>query len=338
MNTISVVILNYNGEKMLEKYLPSVVSNTKDAEIIVADNKSTDNSITWIKNNYPSIRIIEMSENWGFAEGYNKALKQVDSEYFILLNSDVYTPEGWLQPLIDYLKNNNQCGACQPKILSDIDKNKFEYAGAAGGYIDYFGYPFCRGRIFDYVETDKGQYDDIAEIFWASGACLAIKKSVFDSIGGFDGRFFAHQEEIDLCWRLKSLGYSIACIPQSKVYHLGGGSLNYESPRKTFLNFRNNAILLYKNLPTNKYIFVRTVRILLDFIASIQMLLQGKTANAKAVITGNIEFIKMKSHFKASKKSISQSVTCKKPYGILNHLLLWKVYINKNKTFNQLKF
>ena len=166
MNTISVVILNYNGEKMLEKYLPSVVSNTKDAEIIVADNKSTDNSITWIKNNYPSIRIIEMSENWGFAEGYNKALKQVDSEYFILLNSDVYTPEGWLQPLIDYLKNNNQCGACQPKILSDIDKNKFEYAGAAGGYIDYFGYPFCRGRIFDYVETDKGQYDDIADIFW----------------------------------------------------------------------------------------------------------------------------------------------------------------------------
>ena len=279
-----------------------------------------------------------MSQNWGFAEGYNKALKQIDSEYFILLNSDVYTPEGWLQPLIDYLKNNNQCGACQPKILSDIDKNKFEYAGAAGGYIDYFGYPFCRGRIFDYVETDKGQYDDIAEIFWASGACLAIKKSVFDSIGGFDGRFFAHQEEIDLCWRLKSLGYSIACIPQSKVYHLGGGSLNYESPRKTFLNFRNNAILLYKNLPTNKYIFVRTVRILLDFIASIQMLLQGKTANAKAVITGNIEFIKMKSHFKASKKSISQSVICKKPYGILNHLLLWKVYINKNKTFNQLKF
>ena len=338
MNKTAVIILNYNGEEMLKKYLPSVVSNTQDAEIIIADNCSTDKSVEWIKEKYPELRIIQLTQNWGFAEGYNKALKEVDSEYYVLLNSDVFTPEGWLKPLISYLEEHENCGACQPKILSDTNKEKFEYAGAAGGYIDYFGYPFCRGRIFDYVETDTGQYDDIAEIFWASGACLAIKREIFYKAGTFDSRFFAHQEEIDLCWRIKTLGYSIKCIPQSIIYHLGCGSLNYESPRKTFLNFRNNAILLYKNLPTQKYIIVRTARIFLDLIAAIQMLLQRKAPNAKAVIMGNIQFIKMKKQFKTDKKKNISTTTCKKPHGILNHLLLWKVYINKNKTFNQIDF
>lgn len=336
MKTISVVILNYNGAKMLQKYLPSVISNTPNAEIIIADNNSTDNSIEWIQNNYPAIKIIRLTENWGFAEGYNKALKEIDSDYFVLLNSDVYTPEGWLEPLVTYLERNKNCAACQPKILSDINRDKFEYAGASGGYIDCFGYPFCRGRIFDYIETDRHQYDDIKEIFWASGACLAIKKEIFFKVGGFDGRFFAHQEEIDLCWRIKSSGYSITCVPQSKIYHYGGGSLNYDSPRKTFLNFRNNALLLYKNLPTSRYITVRLTRIILDLVAAFQMFLQGKKQNAKAVISGNIQFMRMKKQFKADKKRNITSATCKKPYGILNHLLLWEVYIKRNKTFDRI--
>lgn len=335
--TTAVVILNYNGRALMEKYLPSVIANTSDAEIIIADNGSTDSSATWLRSTYPTLQLICFDRNYGFAEGYNKALQQIDSDIYVLLNSDVETPAGWLKPLTDYLDTHPECAACQPKILSAAERDKFEYAGAAGGFIDIFGYPFCRGRVMSHIEQDNHQYDTPIEIFWATGACLAVRSKLYRETGGLDARFFAHQEEIDLCWRLKARGWSITCIPESKVYHVGGGSLGYESPMKTKLNFRNNALLLYKNLDAATYRWIAPLRILLDWVAALQMLLQRKPRNAKAVFQAQREFRKIKNNF-APDREINLSLTqFTRPQGIMLHLLLWQVYALGRKKYNQLK-
>ena len=336
MNKVSVVILNYNGQKLMQQYLPTVIANSSGAEIVVADNGSTDGSVEWLVSAYPELRVIAFDKNYGFAEGYNQALKLVDNEYYVLLNSDICTPEDWLLPLFNYMETHTECVACQPKIRSVYEPEKFEYAGAAGGFMDIYGYPLCRGRMMNYVETDNNQYDTIKEIFWATGACLMIRSKAYWDAGGLDGRFFAHQEEIDLCWRLKARGASIVCVPQSAVYHVGGGSLGYESPFKTKLNFRNNALLLYKNLSSDRYWWTYLFRLLLDWVAALQMLLQNKPKNAKAVIEAQIEFIKMRKEFKIDRKKNIALTKYKKPSGLLNLWLIWQVYINKKQKYSDL--
>lgn len=335
--TTAVVILNYNGVELMKQYLPSVVNNTPDAEIIVADNGSTDGSVAWLKEAYPTLRLVELDRNYGFADGYNRALQQVSADIFVLLNSDIETPPGWLAPLVGHLEQNGHCAACQPKILSVADPHKFEYAGAAGGFIDIYGYPFCRGRVMSHVETDNGQYNSPREIFWATGACLAIRSSVFNQVGGLDARFFAHQEEIDLCWRLKARGWSVACIPQSAVYHVGGGSLSYESPFKTRLNFRNNALLLYKNLPDKQYRRVAPIRILLDWVAALQMLVTGQPQNARAVLDARREFKRIRKDFVEDRKKNLSLTVSPIPSGIMPRLLLLEVYLKRHTRFDLLK-
>ena len=247
---IAIVILNWNGVDLLRRFLPSVQANSSaQAEVIVADNGSTDASCAVLESEFPDVRLIRLPENYGFAEGYNRALEQVDAPYYLLLNSDVEVPAGWLAPLLDYMEAHPEVAACQPKMLSYADRGSFEYAGAAGGFLDRYGYPFCRGRVFDTLERDEGQYDDVAPVLWASGAALMVRRQDWRDAGGLDGRFFAHMEEIDFCWRLRSRGRGVVCIPASRVYHVGGASLAQGNPRKTFLNFRNNLLMLYKNLP-----------------------------------------------------------------------------------------
>ncbi len=293
---LSVVILNWNGKHWLEKFLPSVLQHSKgtDIEVVVADNASSDGSVAFLTDKFPQVRQILLTNNFGFAEGYNIALQQVTAEYAILLNSDVEVTDGWWQPLVRALDEDKQLAAVQPKILSYSNKKMFEYAGASGGFLDSYGYPFCRGRIFSAVEMDGGQYDAPMDIFWASGACLAIRTELYKRVGGLDGSFFAHMEEIDLCWRLNARGYRLRCIPQSVVYHVGGGTLSSESPRKTFLNFRNNLLMLYKNVPDSKLTNVMNLRVVLDYLSILHFLLVGKWENAKAVWKARSEFEKIK--------------------------------------------
>ncbi len=293
---LSVVILNWNGKHWLEKFLPSVLqySQGADIEVVVADNASSDGSVAFLTDKFPQVRQILLTNNFGFAEGYNIALQQVEAEYTVLLNSDVEVTDGWWQPLVRALDEDKQLAAVQPKILSYSNKKMFEYAGASGGFLDSYGYPFCRGRIFSAVEMDGGQYDAPMDIFWASGACLAIRTELYKRVGGLDGSFFAHMEEIDLCWRLNARGYRLRCIPQSVVYHVGGGTLSSESPRKTFLNFRNNLLMLYKNVPDSKLTNVMNLRVVLDYLSILQFLLVGKWENAKAVWKARSEFEKIK--------------------------------------------
>ena len=275
MKTV-VVILNWNGKHWLEKFLPNVISNSSDATVIVADNNSTDNSVSFLHEKFPEIQIIQNDGNYGYAKGYNLALKQIDAEYFVLLNSDIEVTKDWISPIISLMDSDKTISACQPKILDYNNKNKFEYAGGSGGYIDKFGYPFCRGRIFNELEEDKGQYNDATEVFWATGACLFVRSSQFLEIGGLDEDFFAHQEEIDLCWRLKNKGYRIMVESKSEVYHVGGGTLNVGSPFKTHLNFRNNLYMLFKNLPLSSLFTIIPIRLVLDGIAAITLLNKEK--------------------------------------------------------------
>ena len=287
----SVIILNWNGSAMLRKYLPSVLKYTH-AEVIVADNGSTDDSIAVLVSEFPEVRRIILDKNFGFAEGYNRAIKQVDSEYIVLLNSDVEVTEGWLDPLLDYLQSHPEVAAVQPKIRSWLHRDQFEHAGAAGGYINALGYPYCRGRILWHVEQDKGQYDSIVNVDWTSGACMCMRTKVFKELGGLDAAFFAHMEEIDLCWRMRNAGWKLACIPQSVVYHLGGGSLAYENPRKTFLNHRNNLLMIYKN---KKHPFgVLFVRFFLDYAAALFYLIQRRPKASKAVFEARRDYLRIR--------------------------------------------
>ena len=298
--TVSIVILNWNGEKFLKKFLPILINNTKtdDIEIVVADNGSTDNSIELLKSTFTQVRTIILDKNYGFAGGYNKALSQIDSEYFVLLNSDIEVTEHWLDNLLNYMVLHKEVAACQPKILSQVNRSYFEHAGASGGFIDKYGFPFCRGRIFGKVEQDTGQYDNTIDVFWATGACLMIRSEVFKKVGGLDDEFFAHMEEIDLCWRLKNRAYRIVCVPESTVYHVGGGTLHTEHPYKTYLNFRNNLLMLYKNLPNNSLKRTLKIRFWFDYLAALQMFISGKPKNAKSVFKARKDFKNMKQNFK----------------------------------------
>ena len=290
MKKIAVVVLNWNGVKLLEQFLPSVISYSNEATIYVADNASSDNSIQFVKDNYPTIKIIQNDGNYGFANGYNIALQQVEEEYYCLLNSDVEVTENWLTPILSIFKSESDVAIIQPKILDFKNKEYFEYAGAAGGFIDKYGYPFCRGRIFETIEKDNHQYDDEKDIFWASGACFFIRKDIYRKLNGFDGDFFAHQEEIDLCWRAFNLGYKAKYTSQSIVYHLGGATLNEGNPKKTFLNFRNSLLMLLKNLPKNKLFTILFMRLVLDGIAGIKFIFQGKFKHCFAIIKAHFHF------------------------------------------------
>lgn len=303
MKKVSIVILNWNGEEMLKTFLPSVLfcSIEQNVEVCVADNGSTDGSCKLIKEEFPTVRLICLDQNYGFAEGYNQALSAVDAEYVVLLNSDVEVTPNWLKPLVSFMDSHPEVGACQPKILSQKNRDYFEYAGASGGFIDKLGYPFCRGRIFETIELDKGQYDTDVPVFWATGAALFIRHEVYKKVGGLDGRFFAHMEEIDLCWRLRSRGYGIYCIPSSTVYHVGGATLNKENPRKTFLNFRNNLLMLYKNLPSNELKFVMFQRTILDWVAAVVFCLKGDLAAAKAVSRARKQYKRLRPRFEADR-------------------------------------
>lgn len=287
---IAVLILNWNGQALLERFLPSIVKyNSSKAEVIVVDNASSDNSLSFLKNNYPDIKRIEFDENYGFAKGYNKAISLLQHEYVVLLNSDVRVSENWLESPFEFLEENKSYAACQPKILDEKNPSNFEYAGAAGGYIDKFGYPFCRGRMFEDLEADEGQYDTIKDVFWASGAALFVRRKEYIEIGGLDASFFAHQEEIDLCWRLLNKGYKIACVPQSIVYHLGGASLDKAHPRKTFLNFRNNLLMLLKNLPLSSTPLI-FFRLILDGVAGLKFISEGKVSHCFAIVKAHFSF------------------------------------------------
>ena len=296
MNKVAVIILNWNGEKLLREYLPSVIETTDSsiADVIVADNGSTDSSVELLRKEFPQVKLLEFSENYGFAEGYNRAIKETNYPYTVLLNSDVATTDGWINVLYDYMEANPNVGACQPKIRAYTNKTHFEYAGAAGGFIDRNGYPYCRGRIFDTVEEDKGQYDEVMPIFWATGAALMVRSQLYIDAGGLDKDFFAHMEEIDLCWRILLTGSEIMAVPQSVVYHLGGGSLPASNPRKTYLNFRNNLLMLHKNLPDEtrgKTLFIRR---LLDTVAWAKYMATFDFKNANAILKAHNDFKKMR--------------------------------------------
>jgi GT2 family glycosyltransferase len=287
---IAVVILNWNGTKLLEQFLPSVVNFSQEADIYVADNASTDESVAFVKANFPTVKIVVNESNFGFAQGYNEALKSVDADIYALVNSDIEVTENWLKPILETFENEPQTGIIQPKILDYKRKEYFEYAGAAGGFMDKYGYMFCRGRIFETLEKDNGQYDDNCEIFWASGACFFIRSSVYMKLKGFDADFFAHQEEIDLCWRAFNKGHSIKYNSKSVVYHLGGATLQHGNPKKTFLNFRNSLLMMVKNLPKNKLFPILFIRLILDGIAGIQFLMKGQFKHILAILKAHFEF------------------------------------------------
>lgn len=299
MKPVAVIILNWNGEKLLREFLPSVVANTDTsiADVIVADNGSTDGSRELLRKEFPQVKLLEFDENLGFAGGYNRALRETGYRYTLLLNSDVETPAGWLTPLHNFMEAHPDAAACQPKILSYKQKGKFEYAGAAGGFIDRNGYPYCRGRIFDTVEDDNGQYDIPVEVFWATGAALMVRTDLYEKAGGLDERFFAHMEEIDLCWRLSLMGHTLWCVPASHVYHLGGGSLPAANPRKTYLNFRNNLLLLHKNLPAADLRGALLRRRLLDTVAWAKFILTLDLPNASAILRAHRDFRRMRREY-----------------------------------------
>ncbi len=337
---IAIVILNWNGEKLLEQFLPSVVkfsclpagTASEEATIYVADNASTDSSIEFLKKYYPSIKIIQNTDNGGYAKGYNDALKFVEEEIFILLNSDVEVTENWLKPLISEFEKDSLLAAAQPKILDFKNKEYFEYAGAAGGFLDKFGYPFCRGRIFDSIEKDKGQYNDITEIFWATGACLVIRKNIFWQVGGFDEDFFAHQEEIDLCWRINAIGGKIKYFGNSKIYHVGGATLGTANPKKTFYNFRNTLLMLLKNLKGAKVWYLILIRLLLDGLAAFKFLIEGKPTHFTAILKAHFSFYRLIPKFLKKRKKCSTST---KYYFVKS--IVFQYFILKVKVFNKLQ-
>ena len=338
MKKVSVVILNWNGVGMLQKFLPGVIkySQGEGVEVCVADNGSTDESVVWLQTYCPDVRLIVLGKNYGFADGYNMVLQQVEAEYVVLLNSDVEVTPHWLDPLMEYMDAHPEVAACQPKIRSERNKALFEYAGASGGYLDKYGYPFCRGRIFDVVEEDKGQYDTVQPIFWATGAALFIRLKDYRESGGLDGRFFAHMEEIDLCWRLRSRGRGIVCIPQSTVYHVGAATLKKENPRKTFLNFRNNLLMLYKNLPEKELKRVMFIREVLDGIAALVFLLKGEKEAARAVLQARKEFKRIRPDFETSRaENMEKAVSAVIPERV-DYSILWKYHAGRKKVFSSL--
>lgn len=338
MDKTAVVILNWNGCGMLRSFLPSVVrcSETEGAAVYVADNGSTDDSVGMLRREFPTVHLIILDENHGFAEGYNLALRQVEAEYVVLLNSDVEVTPHWLAPLVDYMDAHPEVAACQPKIRSWRQRELFEYAGAAGGFIDRYGYPFCRGRVMNVVERDNGQYDTVLPVFWATGAALFIRRKDYFDAGGLDGRFFAHMEEIDLCWRLRARGRQLVCVPASVVYHVGGATLKKENPRKTFLNFRNNLLMLYKNLSQEELAAVMRVRRMLDYVAALNFLLRGQFSNVWAVVGARRAFRRLRPSFAAAREeNLRRTVLPVIPERTGNSILV-QFYLRGKKFFSQM--
>lgn len=352
MIRVAVVILNWNGRSMLERFLPSVMRYSlldkepeagwrvpreevldMSSEVVVADNGSTDDSLAFLESKYPEVRVIRLDRNYGFAEGYNKALQQVEADYYVLLNSDVECTPHWIQPVVCMMERVEKVAIAQPKLLMYSQRNLFEYAGAAGGFIDAYGYPFCRGRLFSTMETDRGQYDDECNIFWASGAAMFVKAKVFHELGGLDGDFFAHMEEIDFCWRAKNAGYEVRFSPRSTVFHVGGGTLPKSSPFKTRLNFRNNLSMLYKNLPEKDVKRVLRCRIVLDWVAALRFLLQGHFGEFSAVRAAHREFRQLRPQLEEKRQGLKQTAVS----GVYRRLLLKDYYLCGRKTFGSLK-
>lgn len=335
----AVVILNWNGKGFLQKYLPVLLEYTPPeyGEVIVADNGSTDGSVEFLKKEYPDTRLIAFDKNYGFTGGYNRAFKEIDAEYYILINSDIRVTDGWIEHLIDFMDSHPDAGICMPKILSEAEPRKFEYAGACGGFIDRYGYPFCRGRILSEIEEDNGQYDTPMEIFWASGACMAVRSSIYKQLYGLDELFFAHMEEIDFCWRAKLMGYHVWSVPQSMVYHVGGGALPNDSPFKLYLNYRNNLLMLYKNLPEKDLKQVMRIRFWLDYLAAIRFLLGGNFSNARAVHEARRAFHKLKpAYASARQENLAQTRVTAIPE-LRRKSLLFSFYLKRQKTFAALQ-
>lgn len=330
---VAIVILNWNGKKFLEKFLPSVVANSSKSRIIVADNDSKDDSVRFLQENYPNIELLINETNGGYAKGYNDALKKIQADYYVLLNSDIEVSAGWIDPLLELMESDKAIGACQPKLRSYYKPEEFEYAGASGGYIDKWGYPFCRGRVFNAVEKDINQYDDVVEVFWATGAAMFVRADAFWEVGGFDEDFFAHMEEIDLCWRLKNAGYKIMVQPSSVVFHVGGGTLPKNSPRKTYLNFRNNFYLLFKNLPKKDFYTVFIFRLIWDGVAGIKFLMEGHWRDTLAVIKAHLHFYANISKNRKKRKALKQNSVSM----IYNKNIVFKHFIKRITKFSQLK-
>jgi len=329
----AIVILNWNGQKLLEQFLPSVVNySSEKATIYVADNASTDTSIQFIKEYYPSIQIIKNATNGGYAKGYNDALQQIDADLYCLLNSDIEVTENWLTPVITIFNNEENTAIIQPKLLDFKDKTKFEYAGAGGGFVDLFGYPYCRGRIFNHLETDNGQFDDVSEIFWASGACLFIRSKVYHQLGGFDEDYFAHQEEIDLCWRAQNEGYTIKYVGDSTVYHVGGATLQETNPHKTFLNFRNSLLNVVKNVPKQWFLFVVFSRLILDGIAGVKFMIELRPIHTWAIIKAHFGFYANFNKYLKKRRKLQK----KSDYN-LHTSIVWQHFFLKRKKFKDLK-
>ncbi|VAV84058.1 Glycosyltransferase [hydrothermal vent metagenome] len=327
---IAIVILNWNGKALLQQFLPSVIKHSEDADIYLADNASTDDSVSYTKQYFPQIKIIQNSENGGYAKGYNDALQHVDADVFCLLNSDVEVTKNWLSPIIEAFKNDIDTAIIQPKLLDYNRKDYFEYAGAAGGFIDKFGYPYCRGRIFNTIEKDNGQYNDTTQIFWASGACLFIRKDAFKSLKGFDDSFFAHMEEIDLCWRAKNLRFNVTYVGTSTVYHVGGATLSNANPKKTFLNFRNSLFTLVKNAYGNIF-FLVLIRLLLDGIAGVKFIINFKPAHTLTIIKAHFSFYKHLPNLLKQRKALNQR---SKYYTKTS--IVWSYFTLRKKHFNSL--
>ena len=338
MNLVSIVILNWNGKTYLEKFLPGLLEHTRmeGSEIVVADNASDDGSIQLLEKLFPGIRLIRFDRNYGFTGGYNRALEQLDSKYYLLLNSDIEVTRDWLKPLIEHMEKHEECAACTPKIRDYHKRTHFEYAGAAGGYIDRYGYPFCRGRIFDSLEEDRGQYDRVTEVFWGSGACMLIRAVHYRKAGGLDENFFAHMEEIDLCWRLKRLGYSIVFIPSSMVYHVGGGTLSRGDPMKTFLNFRNSLLLLCKNLPPGNRSGIMFIKKVLDAISAFRFLLQGSFSDFRAVVRAHISYYGMKKEYREKGTGDRPSGSEASVSGIYPRSIVVQFFLKGRKSFSEL--
>lgn len=332
---VAIVILNWNGKNFLQTFLPSVIDAAYPGqEVYVIDNASTDDSISFLREQFPAVHLIALPANLGFAKGYNEGLKSVTADYYVLLNSDVEVTAGWIAPIIAWMEKDRSIAACQPKILQYGQKDQFEYAGAAGGWIDVLGYPFARGRIFDFCETDKGQYDAPATVCWASGAALFIRAHLFHQMGGFDGNFHAHMEEIDLCWRLQAEGYNIGCCPRAVVYHVGGGSLPKGNPQKVYLNFRNNLIMLAKNLPLGLAIGILPLRLILDLLAACKHLFSGEPAHFKPILQAQASFIawlctNKKKYLFPSRKALPR-------HGLYKGSIVWKHFIRGARTFSEI--
>jgi GT2 family glycosyltransferase len=336
-NQIAVVILNWNGKHMLEQFLPGILTHSAGhARIVIADNASTDDSLRYLRSFESQIEIILLSSNFGFTGGYNRALKEIKAEYYILLNSDVEVTPGWIVPVITHMQSDPQVAACQPKVRSYSDRHLLEHAGAAGGYLDFLGYPFCRGRIFTSLEEDKAQYNDIRRVFWATGACMFIRSEAFHSMKGFDEDFFAHMEEIDLCWRLQQSGHAVAVVPQSSIYHVGGGTLPKSSPRKTYYNFRNNLLMLHKNMSLAALCYTIPVRLILDGIAGLKFLLNGDAGDFFAVIRAHFRFYMMLPGRMKIRKQQQQLRQTEKVTGLYKGSIVMDYYVREKKVFSEL--